>query len=234
MNRSILKLSEHAKLERVALGDEGEPLLKVDNFISDAKALKCLATEKPNFKLEEGFYPGVRMPIHRDYLVAMAKNLGPILSQLFRVDFSRVTSASSRFSMVTLKPEQLRPLQCVPHVDSPLQNSLAIIHYLCDAQDAGTAFYRHVSTGYEYVNQARYTGYMEKVNKSLQAKPRQGYIYQSDEHYRQIAAVGAVFNRALFYRGSSLHSGIIPPQYNFDANPSTGRLTVTSFITFAE
>ena len=60
-----------------------------------------------------------------------------------------------------------------------------------------------------------------------------GYIHGSTENYEEIASYKAVYNRLLMYRGSSLHSGIINSDYNFDPSPETGRLTVTSFIEFS-
>jgi len=55
----------------------------------------------------------------------------------------------------------------------------------------------------------------------------------SNNEFEEIMSFEAKFNRLIMYRGTSLHSGIIRPEYNFDPNPQTGRLTITSFYEFA-
>jgi len=63
-----------------------------------------------------------------------------------------------------------------------------------------------------------------------QGIPPPGYVNGSTALFEQIAAYDAVFNRALVYRGTSLHSGSLPPDFVPDANPRTGRLTVNTFL----
>ena len=65
----------------------------------------------------------------------------------------------------------------------------------------------------------------------MSRKPRRsGYIVGSDEFFEQVAAVEAVPDRLLIYQGGLLHSGIIPPEMSFSADPRRGRLTANLFI----
>ena len=43
-------------------------------------------------------------------------------------------------------------------------------------------------------------------------------------------AVDAVADRIIIYPGSLLHSGIIPREMNFSADPREGRLTANLFV----
>jgi hypothetical protein len=56
------------------------------------------------------------------------------------------------------------------------------------------------------------------------------YINGDNQYYEQIGSYDAKFNRIVMYRGNVLHSANIAPDFNFDPNPRTGRLTLTSFI----
>jgi len=60
--------------------------------------------------------------------------------------------------------------------------------------------------------------------------PRPGYVNGSTELFECIGAFEATFNRALVYRGTSLHSGSIPADFVPDPNPRTGRLTLNTFV----
>ncbi|WP_260600382.1 DUF6445 family protein [Sphingomonas endolithica] len=44
------------------------------------------------------------------------------------------------------------------------------------------------------------------------------------------AAVAGIPDRLVIYRGALLHSGIIPPDMPFSANPHAARLTANIFI----
>ena len=98
----------------------------------------------------------------------------------------------------------------------------------------GTALYRHKPTGFEYVDEQRYTPYMESIEQRYPSESHypEGYINGSTDCFEEVASFDAVFNRLLMYRGTSLHSGKIGKDYNFDPSPATGRLTLTSFFEF--
>ena len=65
------------------------------------------------------------------------------------------------------------------------------------------------------------------------ARPRSGrpaYVNGSDDHFEQIGAVDGLPDRLVIYRGSLLHSGIIPTDMALSDDPRTGRLTANLFI----
>ena len=226
---------ENLELEYLNIGADQQELVKVDSYIQGAEALRQDAITQNNFAVADSYYPGVRMAISDAYIVELVRNFQAVIGDFFKLDIRTIKSAASRYSIVTCQPEDLKPMQRIPHFDAPSKESLAVIHYLCDAPDSGTAFYHHGETGYDYIDKGRLGKYEQSIVKRFQDPMRQpsGYICGGTEDYSEIASFGAAYNRLLMYRGSSLHSGIIRPNYNFDPSPETGRLTITSFIEFS-
>lgn len=232
MDQTIFKLGPDAKIECYAIGNEGEPLVKVESFMSGAAQLKQYAVERNEFKPADSYYPGIRMPVPLIYTAALAKNLRHYIESLFGVDPRNVKKAVSTFSLVTNPTRDLDLLQRIPHFDATSKKNLAAVHYLVDDATSGTAFFRHRKLGYEYIDAGRYDTYMQCVRMQFSNKTPSGYICGSTEEYEMIASFQGKYNRLVLYRGSSLHSGIIPETYTFDPSPATGRLTITSFFEF--
>ncbi|EAS48116.1 hypothetical protein GB2207_09906 [marine gamma proteobacterium HTCC2207] len=233
--KSLYAPCDTMQYECVKFGADQQELVRVDSYIQGADALKQDAIRRNSFAVADSFYPGVRMAISDAYIVGLVRNFQGLIRDFFNLDLRKIKSAASKYSIVTSKPEDLKLMQRMPHFDAPSRDSLAVIHYLCDAADSGTAFYHHGETGYDYIDRSRLGNYEASIVNRLQDPARQpsGYICGSTKDYSQITSYGAAYNRLLMYRGSSLHSGIIGPNYNFDPSPETGRLTVTSFIEFS-
>jgi hypothetical protein len=171
-----------------------------------------------------------------NYTMAIAKNFQDYIERVFGLHLSKVKKAASRYSIVTASPESLDLRQRIPHFDAPSRSSLAMIHYLCDGDDSGTALYRHKASSFEYVDEKRNAQYLENIDRQF-ANPLdypEGYVCGDTDCFEMIQSFPAVYNRMLMYRGSSLHSGIIQPDYNFDPSPQTGRLTITTFFEFRD
>ena len=234
-NKSIYTLCHNLEHECLKVGADQQELVRVDSYMQGIDALKEHAIRENNFAVADSFYPGIRMDIPDTYIIQLVRNFHNIIRDFFGLDLRKIKKAVSKYSMVTFKPEDLNLMQRIPHFDAPTRESLAVIHYLCDAPDSGTALYRHRQSGYEYIDRERYDGYVANIQShySDPANHPSGYMCGSNADYEEIASFKAVYNRLIMYRGSSLHSGIINPDYNFDPNPETGRLTVTSFIEFS-
>jgi hypothetical protein len=104
---------------------------------------------------------------------------------------------------------------------------------LCEPTHGGTSFYRHRSSGFEYINETRSGSYLSSLEKEIKLygmPPQPCYIKDENVFFERITSVAAKFNRAVIYRCSSLHSGDISADYQFDMNPMTGRFTIASFI----
>jgi hypothetical protein len=234
MEPIVYELCEDSNIECFRAGNEQQEILVVDNFLKATLALKEQAILEDNFAHADSFYPGVRMQVPQEYTIAIVKTLGFFIEKFFHLEVRKIKSAVSKFSIVTTRPDELDLLQRIPHFDSPSRKGLAVVHYLQSIPSMGTALYRHKPTGFEYVDEQRYSNYMAQIQERFPTEDKypEGYINGSTDQFEEIASVDAIFNRLLMYRGTSLHSGKIGKDYNFDPSPATGRLTLTSFFEF--
>lgn len=156
------------------------------------------------------------------------------MERFFQLEVRQIKNAVSKFSIITTRPDNLDLLQRIPHFDSPSRKGLAVVHYLQSIPNMGTSLYRHKPTNFEYVDEQRYPSYTAKIQERFPTADKypEGYINGSTDQFEEIASFDAVFNRLVMYRGTSLHSGKIGQEYNFDPSPATGRLTLTSFFEF--
>lgn len=227
-------LCEDANIECYKVGNEQQEVLLVDNYLKGALALKECAVQINEFARADSFYPGVRMQIPQEYTMALVRHLGFFMEQFFHLEVRQIKTAVSKFSIITTRQQDLGLLQRIPHFDSLSRKGLAFVHYLQTVPGMGTSLYRHRPTHFEYIDEQRYPRYAEKIQERYPTEDTypEGYIHGSTDHFEEIASFDAVFNRLLMYRGTSLHCGKIGKAYNFDPNPATGRLTVTSFFEF--
>lgn len=228
--------NQNCEIQTYNVGAEGEPVLKADGYLADPDLLRDFAIRNNQFSKTDAYYPGIRMPIHNHYTLALAKYFQSDIENTFNLPLSKVKKAASRYSIVTEFPESLSLRQRIPHFDAPSRNSLAMIHYLCDGSDSGTALFRHKPSNFEYIDEKRVQQYTQGIDRQFAdpSKQPQGYICSDTDAFKMIESFSTNYNRLLMYRGSSLHSGIIQPDYNFDPSPKTGRLTITTFIEFRD
>ena len=220
----------------LTIGQENTPLIVWDDFFPSPEALVDEAAKGAQFQANRtDYYPGLRKLTESSYANwALAK-----VSQAVRREYQLESTCVGRmnlcaFSLTTTKVHELRPIQCVPHVDTQDARQFALIHYLCGASYGGTAFYRHKSTGYETISAARVNQYFPQLQRELASGGMSlaGYMRGDNCYFEKIGAVDVRFNRALLYPGNLLHSGLIDPQRGLSEDPRQGRLTANSFIQF--
>lgn len=220
-----------------AIGSELQPVIVIDNFIADPQALVELASSGPAFAAQaRDFYPGLRKQVSGDYSCKLLQNIEPLIKAVFQLpQDSAATISLCAFSLATTPAHKLRPIQCVPHIDTHDPNQFAVVHYLCDQRYGGTAFYRHRSTGFETITQARFQDYFRLLKAEVmeQGFSEPGYIAGSTSLFEQIASLEVKYNRALIYRSNALHSGNIQEALGLLADPRRGRLTANSLIHFS-
>ncbi len=228
-------LGERFKLSVVRVGTERSPVIVVENYLSDVEGLRELAASSAAFKPVEGVvYPGDRAPMPARYDATFRRHLQKSVGEIFGFGTLDVVRRQSDFSIVTVRPEKLHMVQRIPHFDGTEQGMIAGVHYLCPSSKGGTSFYRHRRTGYENITEPRKNLYLRTLNEESKTMgpPPAAYINGETAQYQQIASFDAVFNRMLIYRGSILHSGNIARDFDFDADPRTGRLTANTFYLF--
>jgi hypothetical protein len=226
----------HVKPELRRLGTEQSPIVVIDEFSGAVDQIARLADELAPFPPSGGnYYPGVRRVIDAAdeaayaYTLKTCEAVAPFVGGAFNVASFDLEQAS--FSMVTVQPEELQPVQKTPHFDGPEPNLFAMLHYLRVPPASGTAFYRHRATGIERVTAANLNRLVPIAKpESMRLPADAGYVHGSDEFYEEIGRVEAVPDRLVIYYGSLLHSGIIPSGMSFSADPREGRLTANFFL----
>ncbi len=218
-----------AEISGRRIGTEGNPIAIVDGFHPDPFRLRADAIAA-SFEPALFHYPGVRAPLPDDYFAAVRPALTAALRQVFGHS-AGITLLDASFSIVTTPPGRLSLGQCLPHVDAIEPNRVALVHYLDPAGGDGTAFFRHRATGYESLDPERGPHYRERLNEELRlVLPPRAYPVGDSALFEQVAAAEARFNRAVIYRSALLHSGAISTDSPLSADPATGRLTITAFM----
>ncbi|MBO9624316.1 MAG: hypothetical protein J7500_16525 [Sphingomonas sp.] len=219
------------KPQLLHFGESRHPVVVIDGFTGDVPGWRDLAAAMAPFPLNRGtYYPGVRRSIHEADETAFARvqtlleRAAPYIGGGF--DLSGFDLIDASFSMVTSSPEGLGPPQRVPHFDSTSAEHLALLLYLSDTP--GTAFYRQRATGIERVTEENLPRFIDAAKAA--SMEMQGYICGSTPAFEQIGAVAGIVDRLAIYPGSLLHSGIIPADMEFSANPRHGRLTLNLFV----
>lgn len=222
------------EFELCPVGLEREPVLSVGRVLEQPDALVDYAAEETSFAPAwgpSGGYPGVRAPAPLNYVGKLVRALDPFIRRAFALTHVKMARAECNFSMVTLPPDRLRPLQRIPHVDTTDPLQFAILHYLCGPDKGGTAFYRHRATGFETLTPERIDLFEQTRDRELR-EAGDGYIVADSTHYQQTAAFDAQFDRVLIYRSRVLHSGQIPADATLSDDPREGRLTANIFLNY--
>lgn len=227
-----LRPSLALSLERI--GREREPVLLVEGAMNRPEALVEYAANEVRFEPvwgPSGGYPGIRAPAPLDYVETMVRALDRGIRRAFGLERVKLARAECSFSLVTLPPERLAPLQRIPHVDTADPLQFALLHYLCEARHGGTAFYRHRATGFETLTPERQKAYEAARAAELDGSPP-AYIDGDSPHYERTAAFDAAFDRILVYRSRTFHSGCIAAGQPLSPEPRQGRLTANIFVNY--
>jgi hypothetical protein len=211
-------------------GQERQSIVIFDDFAPSPKDLIEDAAMQSYGRVGE-HYPGLRAQLHPRMRERFLDRVMPVAQTVFGV--APVPAlVETCYSIVTTPPAELTPTQRLPHFDSTDPNRLALLHYLSPEEQGGTAFYRHRATGFESVSQDRLARYAAVIDREIveQGVPEADYIRGSTPQFEQTLNVAARFNRAILYRGNTIHCADIPPGMALPADPYCGRLTINTFL----
>jgi hypothetical protein len=216
--------------EILHFGKERQPLVIFDDFaqapeswIEDAAML--------SYRRIGIHYPGIRAEVPPRMKALFTTAVMPIAADVFGVR-PEPGLVESCYSIVTTPPGELTPTQRLPHFDSTDPDRLALLHYLSPGEQGGTAFYRHRATGFESVSPDRLGNYTAAIDHEIaeQGVPDPDYIRGSTTQFERIHGIEARFNRAVLYRGNTLHCADIPAGMALPVDPCRGRLTINTFL----
>ena len=212
------------------IGAEQQPVIVIDNFAADPAHLRA-AAEALEYRVMGRHYPGLRAEVAAKDIDAFLVPVQGLIAEIF--GFREPASViSAGYSIVTTPPVQLTPIQRLPHFDGLEAERIALLHYLNGQEQGGTAFYRHRSTGYETISSERHATYDAALHREVaqHGLPDSAYISGDTLLYERIARFEARSNRALIYRGHTLHCADLPADLDFTPDPKAARLTVNTFL----
>ena len=227
--RAVAALTTAVALAIETIGDEAQPLCILDDFAPDPGALRDVAAAAA-FVPARHHYPGIRADLPAGYFKAVLPTIADAAAQAFgRTGTIRIIDAS--FSIVTTSADALSIAQRLPHIDAFTADRIALIHYLSSGH-GGTAFFRHRSTGFETVTEARRDLYFRQLDAEMRygGPPPPAYVAGDTPLFACTHIAEAADNRALLYRSNNLHSGAISPDAVLSPDPRKGRLTITAFL----
>jgi len=227
----LLSLHPQVRVTASRIGNEGAPLLVIDQLVADPERLVRKAA-RHDFTPQGAMFPGVRARAPLGYEHFLESVLKPYLTSFFGLPQGGFRFPMCHYSLVATPPAQLAFLQRVPHVDSVRGDGLATVHYLFRGDWGGTAFYRHRHTGYEVIDESRREPYFRRLEEESRGAdaPGAGYIGDDTALFERIGVVDGVFNRMVVYRRNSLHSGSIDNARIPPPDPLNGRLSINTFI----
>ncbi|QFT77330.1 DUF6445 family protein [Erythrobacter sp. THAF29] len=213
-----------------AFSSENHTFLEVGDFLEDPESAVDRASLQKFAKITPQ-YPGIRAPLENDVAAEWVNALSPLLDSAFG-PAPNEWAIQAWYSIVTTAPEDLIPVQCFPHVDGTDPDQLAMMLYLDETDHGGTAFFRHLSTGFSALTDATYPRYAHALQAEVREAglPPARYVTDGGPHFERIHAASGAFNQAVFYRGNILHSGIIDNEAQLSPDPRKGRLTINAFF----
>lgn len=213
-----------------AIGEEAQPLCLLDDFAPDPGALRDFAAAAA-FEPALHHYPGIRAALPEGYFEARLPAIAAAAAEAFGRR-GPITVIDASFAIVTTPVEALSIAQRLPHVDAFAPDRIAFIQYLSPEGGDGTAFFRHRATDFETVTDERRDLYFRQLDTELRHRgpPPPAYVAGDTPLFACTHVAEARYNRALLYRSSNLHSGAISPGAPLSADPRTGRLTITAFL----
>ena len=205
-------------------------LVSLDNFLIDPDHAILQASLQKFAKITPQ-YPGLRAALDPAVCRAWLTQLGPLLDQWFG-GTGRPWAMQAWYSLVTTPREALAPMQRLPHVDGTDPQQIAMMLYLHRTGHGGTAFFRHRTTGLASISTQDFPRYAATVKADYQrtGMPPAAYPTDGAPHFERIHVAEGRFNRAVFYRGNILHSGVIDNDASLSADPREGRLTINAFF----
>jgi hypothetical protein len=224
----VLDPGARSRIERP--GAEAQPVIVIDDLLAAPERWRDSAARARYGRIGP-YYPGLRSDFPADAAAALRSELADLIGETFALD-PVPPVLETYFSIVTTPPAALAPIQRLPHFDGLEPERIAILIYLSGASQGGTAFYRQRATGFETVDSARFPAFEAALRAGVAAHglPPAAYIAGDTPLFEQIARYEARPNRALIYRGHSLHCAAIPPGIPLPADPALGRLSINSFL----
>ncbi len=224
-----LSLNPAARIDFRRMGRDNQPLLIIDDVLLKPEEMIAFAAESEFSPPPHTKYPGVNALMPEGYGQVILGALRPLLQRGFGVPTDIPLHYFGFLALATRAPDQLEPVQKVPHIDAADPFRIAMVHFLCKGKQGGTGFFRHLATGLEMVGPRQIADFETTLRQELDDNSLPRHTGGHTPGFEMIDFADAVFNRLIVYRSNSLHAGLLEDSALTD-DPRTGRLTANSFV----
>jgi hypothetical protein len=228
-------LNPNATIEVVRFDEQHFCLVIDDALLEPEQQLQYAATHQPEFRpVDFNAYPGIYLPAP----AALIRELRDLFLSRARRHFNarRSVAVHCRFSMVTLAPRALRPLQWLCHRDdvrlpAHLGMQASVLYLFRNPRLGGTSFYAPARPAAEIdalladARRLAPDAFTHKYGIDC------GYMQKTNDYFHLLGNIPGQWNRLIFYDGGMLHSGDISAPELLSADPLVGRLTLNGFFT---
>lgn len=236
MSAAIIEINRQASLSVFSVGREQTPLVVIDDFAQDTGRLIDAACATKDYHPDAtSAYPGLRASLPRAYVITVLNTIFRLLFKVYRVpEELSLKPQNTVYSLITTPEGELSRAQCVPHYDSNGPWYLAVLHYLNPGDFCATGLFRHRPTGFERITGERLDTFRQSSEEFARqhGEPPREYIKGSTGEFELYHQIEYRPNRLVAYPGNLLHSGLVDPKRDIDADPRTGRLTANIFVDF--
>ena len=180
-------------------------------------------------------YPGVVVPLPDELANPIRAHFDAVVRR--PLGGRRTLDAALRLSIVTTRPDELRPVQWQCHRDripaDPTRVLFAamVLYLFHDPALGGTSFYRPRRSADETERMVQESLTLDGPSFSARYGVTPGYMQGSNDWFDRIAEVPAAYNRMICYDGGLFHSGDVGRAERLVDDPRTGRLTANGFFT---
>lgn len=125
-----IEINNACRLETQIIGNEKTPVITIDEPILSTDQLVQYACEHANFDSDRDFaYPGIRTELPKEYAMTLVPQLIALISHVYGIPRSyRPNVVHQLYSLVSKQPEDLLPLQRMPHTDNRSPYYFASVH----------------------------------------------------------------------------------------------------------
>lgn len=231
-----MEVNQNIQPQIINVGKDNIPVIIIDDFAVSTADIIIDACQNTTFEgVENSHYPGVRSQLPKPYVIAVLQAIYQLIAKVYKVPLQlQLQPQEIYYSLITYLESELSLIQRMPHFDTSRHYYFAVLHYLNNGSHGNTGLFRHVPTQLERVEDNNVNNYLTAAQTYIDqhGEPPQTYFTGSDEHFELYHEIEYRPNRLVIYPGHLLHSIIVCPEKDIDANPETGRLTANMFIEF--
>jgi hypothetical protein len=228
-------LNPRAEVEVVRFDARHFCLVMDEALLEPERQLEYAVQHRKEFRaVDFNAYPGVYLKAPADLVRELADFFLWRLRRHF--DARRSVNVHCRFSMVTITPRALQPLQWLCHRDDVrlpprLSMQASLLYLFHDPRLGGTSFFAPVRSAAETDALFEDAGRLTADTFAHKHGIAHGYMREPNEYFHLLGNIPARWNRLIVYDGGMLHTGDIGAPELLSEDPLTGRLTLNGFFT---